>query len=207
MLPFSSLSRTTKAVLSLNLAYFWVEIIVAWKIGSVSLFADSIDFLEDASLNLLILVAASWSEQARARLGFGLAALLLCPGLAAFAMALQRILWGGAPEAADLTLAGGGALVVNAICAFLLARHRHSGGSLTKAAFLSARNDTFANVAIIAAGLATARLGSLWPDVIVGVAIGVLNADAAREVFAAARAETRRLHECANCDLGSGADR
>jgi Co/Zn/Cd efflux system component len=39
----------------LNLAYFGVE--VAVQIGSVSLFADSIDFLEDASVNFLILVA------------------------------------------------------------------------------------------------------------------------------------------------------
>jgi Co/Zn/Cd efflux system component len=37
----------------LNLAYFGVEFAVALAIGSVSLFADSIDFLEDASLNFL----------------------------------------------------------------------------------------------------------------------------------------------------------
>jgi hypothetical protein len=38
-----------------------------------------------------------------------------------------------------------GALVVNAYCAFLLARFRDHSGSLTRAAFLSARNDTLAN--------------------------------------------------------------
>ena len=32
----------------LNLAYFFVEFTVALIIGSVSLFADSVDFLEDA---------------------------------------------------------------------------------------------------------------------------------------------------------------
>src|SRR5579872_4164158 len=66
---------------------------------------------------------------------------------------------------------------------------RHSG-SLTKAAFLSARNDAIANVAIIAAGLVTTFLwGSAWPDLIVGIAIGALNIDASRAVFNAARAE------------------
>jgi Co/Zn/Cd efflux system component len=40
---------------------------------------------------------------------------------------------------------------------------------LTRAAFLSARNDAIANVAIIAAGFATAYLWhSAWPDLIVG---------------------------------------
>jgi len=74
----------------------------------------------------------------------------------------------------------------------MLARYRSQGGSLTRAAFLSARNDTLANVAIIAAGLVTAFLWrSAWPDLIVGLGIAVLNADAAREVLTAARDEHR----------------
>jgi Co/Zn/Cd efflux system component len=38
-----------------------VEFSVASVIGSVSLFADSIDFLEHASDNLLIAIAFGWS--------------------------------------------------------------------------------------------------------------------------------------------------
>lgn len=38
----------------LNLGYFGVEFAVALRVDSVSLFADSVDFLEDASVNLLI---------------------------------------------------------------------------------------------------------------------------------------------------------
>jgi Co/Zn/Cd efflux system component len=57
-------------------------------------------------------------------------------------------------------------------------------------AFLSARNDAVANVAIIAAGLVTAALwASAWPDLIVGLGIAVTNADAAREVWFVAREE------------------
>ena len=44
-------------------------------------------------------------------------------------------------------------------------------------------------IRIIAAGFATAYTLSIWPDVIVGLAIGVMNADAAREVWTAARKE------------------
>ena len=81
---------------------------------------------------------------------------------------------------------------MNLFCAFLLASHRHRGGSLTRAAFLSARNDAFANLAIIAAGLVTAVLWtSAWPDLIVGLGIAAMNADAAREVWTAAREEHR----------------
>jgi Co/Zn/Cd efflux system component len=71
----------------------------------------------------------------------------------------------------------------------LLVRFRSHAGSLTRAAFLSARNDAYANVAIILAGLVTAATLSAWPDLIVGLGIAVLNADAAREVVQAARKE------------------
>lgn len=62
-------------------------------------------------------------------------------------------------------------------------------GSLTKAAFLSARNDALANVAIVIAGLVTLRFPSVWPDVIVGLGIAFMNLDAAREVWMTARDE------------------
>lgn len=82
------------------------------------------------------------------------------------------------------------ALGVNLTCAVILVRFRAEHGSLTRAAWLSARNDAFANIAIIAAGLVTAfMVRSAWPDLIVGLGIGVLNADAARQVFRAAKAE------------------
>ena len=58
-----------------------------------------------------------------------------------------------------------------------------------KAAWLSARNDAVANIAIILAGLVTAFTLSVWPDLIVGLGIAVMNADAAREVWTAAKAE------------------
>lgn len=185
------LRSTNAAVVALNLGMFAVEIVVALASGSVSLFADSVDFLEDASINLLILVGLSWSLRARARLGMGLAAIILVPGLATLAMAWHRWASGEPPEAAAIGLTGLAALAVNTACALLLARHRDAAGSLTMAAFLSARNDTLANVAVIAAGLVTLWWRSLWPDLFVGLGIGLINAGAAWEVWEAAHAERR----------------
>jgi Co/Zn/Cd efflux system component len=184
-----ALRRAVLAVALLNLSYFGVEFAVALSIGSVSLFADSIDFLEDTSLNLLILVGLGWSARNRARLGMALAGLLLVPGLATLWTAWGKFLAPVPPDAVPLTLAGGGALLVNIVCALILARYRHHASSLTRAAFLSARNDALANVAIIGAGLVTAMTLSLWPDLVVGLAIAALNADAAREVYSRARRE------------------
>jgi len=186
-----SLRKVVIIVAVLNLAYFGVEFAVALAIGSVSLFADSIDFLEDASVNLLIAVALGWSATSRARVGMALAGILLIPGLATLWTAWEKFMLPSPPAPLPLSLAGVGALAINLSCAFMLVRFRKHSGSLTRAAFLSARNDGLANVAIIAAGVVTAYTLSIWPDLIVGLGIAAMNADAAREVWSAAREEHR----------------
>ena len=173
----------------LNLLYFGVEFSVAVAIGSVSLFADSVDFLEDASVNFLILVAFAWNARNRARLGMALAGILLIPGLATLWTVAQKFLHFVPPAALPLTVTGAGAGIVNFSCALMLARFRHEGGSLARAAFLSARNDVIANAAIIVAGLITAAFPSAWPDLLVGIGVAAMNADAAREVFTVAKRE------------------
>jgi len=176
-----------------NLAYFGVEFVVALGIGSVSLFADSIDFLEDTAVNLLIVVALGWSAQRRGQVGAVLAGLLLVPAAATLWMAWRKFMAPVAPAPVPLSITGLGALAVNLACAFALAGHRRHHGSLSRAAFLSARNDAIANVAIIAAGLVTVFVRNAWPDLVVGLGIGALNAGAAKEVFEAAREERLSL--------------
>lgn len=187
-----TLRQVARLVVLLNLAYFGIEFAVARAIGSVSLFADSIDFLEDASVNFLIVVAIAWTARNRGRAGMAFAGILLVPALATLWTAWGKFDLPVAPDAALLSLTGVGALAVNLSCALMLARYRHHRGSLTKAAFLSARNDALANVAIFAAGLVTAHLWpSAWPDLIVGLGIAAMNADSARDVWQAAREELR----------------
>ena len=125
-----------------------------------------------------------------------LAGFLLIPGFATLWTAWEKF-WSPVPPAPfPLTIAGAGALAINVSCAFMLARFRAHSGSLTRAAFLSARNDVLANAAIIAAGLVTAYTISGWPDLIVGLGIAAMNADAAKEVWDAARTE----HKAANAE-------
>lgn len=185
-----TLRRVVVIVAALNLAYFGVEFAVALAIGSVSLFADSVDFLEDALINFLIFVALPWPARRRRLVGSILAFVILIPALAAIWTAVAKILDPYPPAPVPLTVTAIGALIVNLACALLLVRHRHHAGSLTKAAWLSARNDAIANLAIIAVGVATAWFATGWLDIVVGLGIALLNADAAREVWTAARRET-----------------
>ncbi len=181
--------RAIIAVVALNLVYFCIQTWIALAIGSVSLFADSTDYLEDAAINILILVGMGWAAPRRASMGKIMAAIILVPSLAALIMAWHKFSDPVEPEPLILTLAGAGALAVNMTCAFLLALYRSKGGSLTKAAFLSARNDALANIAIILGGGLTALTRSAWPDLVIGLLIAALNAGAAHEVYEAAHAE------------------
>lgn len=189
----STLRRVVMLVAILNLAYFGAEFVVARRIGSVSLFADSIDFLEDASVNFLILIALGWSALYRSRVGMALAGILLIPGVAALWTAWEKFSVPIPPAAVPLSLTGLGALLINLVCALILARFRTHQGSLTRAAFLSARNDALANIAIVITGFVTAYTLSAWPDLIVGLGIALMNADAAREVWTAARVEHKAV--------------
>jgi len=109
----NTVRRVVILISALNLAYFGVEFAVALGIGSVSLFADGIDFLEDASVSFLIAVALGWGAARRARVGMILAGVLLVPALAAVWEAVTKLVSPVPPDPVPLMVTGVGALVVN----------------------------------------------------------------------------------------------
>lgn len=196
-----SLRRTVMWVAGLNLAYFFVEGAVALAIGSVSLFSDSVDFFEDFAVNSLIALALGWSLANRARVGKLMALIICLPALAAIWQAISKFGDPRPPEVLSLLLTAGGAIVVNLICTWILARWRHHGGSLTSAAFLAARNDVAANLAIMLMAGITAWTRSGWPDIVLGLFIVALNLTAAKEVWEVAESESLAARALAGEDI------
>ncbi|MET4098870.1 Co/Zn/Cd efflux system component [Agrococcus sp. UYP10] len=184
-----ALRRASLVVAALNLAYCFVEMGVALAIGSVSLLADSADFLEDTAINLLIVIALGWSLGAQAIAGRVMAGIILVPAAVAAWQVVAKASDPTPPDVPLLVITAGGAAVVNLVSALVLARVRRMSGSLSKAAFLSARNDVIVNVLIIAMGLVTAWTASGWPDIVLGAVITVLAVHAAWEVWEAAGEE------------------
>jgi Co/Zn/Cd efflux system component len=195
------LRRVVLVVAGLNFGYFLVEVSVALAIGSVSLLADSVDFLEDTAINLLIALALGWPLRRRALAGHAMALVILVPALVAAWQAVQKAFDPVAPDVPALVLTAGGAAVVNGVCALLLVRVRHHGGSLSGAAYLSARNDVAVDVAILAMALVTAWSGSGWPDIVLGVGIVLLNGTAALEVWRLAGEERLAARALGSEDL------
>jgi Co/Zn/Cd efflux system component len=177
------LRRIVLVVAMLNLSYFFVEFTVALAAGSVSLLADSVDFLEDTAINLLIFTALGWPLARRAAMGKAMALIILGPAVVAGWEAIQRFSEPLAPDVVPVLLASLGAIGINGTSAWLLVRVRHRGGSLSRAAFLSARNDVLVNVAIIVMAVVTLWTDSGWPDLILGCFIILLALHAAYEVW------------------------
>lgn len=197
----SALRRTVVLVAALNLAYFLVEGSVALSIGSVALLADSVDFLEDTAINLLVALALGWTLARRALAGRAMALVILVPAVAAAWQAVAKATDPLAPSVWPLVLTAGGAALVNGACALVLSRVRHHGGSLSSAAFLSARSDVAVNVAIIAMGVVTALTRSGWPDIVLGAVIVLVNGAAALEVWRLAGEERLAARALAGEDL------
>jgi len=179
----NSFKKAVLLVAALNLLYFFIEFIAALNIRSVSLLADSIDFIEDASINFLIFFAISLTLAKRAKVSIILSIIMLLPGLTALWAVWQQVIYQEPPRPIELSLVAFGALIVNFLCTFILIRFKNFSGSLTRGAFLSARNDVLANIAIILTGIITFFYPSIWPDIVVGIFIAYIRTESALEIF------------------------
>ena len=186
-----SFKKAVLLVAVLNLLYFFIEFIAALNIRSVSLLADSIDFIEDASINFLIFFAISLTLAKKAKVSIILSIIMLLPGLTALWAIWQQVLYQEPPRPIELSLVAFGALIVNCLCTFILIRFKNFSGSLTRGAFLSARNDALANIAIILTGIITFFYPSIWPDIVVGIFIAYIRAESALEIFNKAMKELK----------------
>ena len=188
---FKSFKKAVLLVAVLNLLYFFIEFIAALNIRSVSLLADSIDFIEDASINFLIFFAISLTLAKKAKVSIILSIIMLSPALTALWAIWQQVLYQEPPRPIELSLVAFGALIVNCLCTFILIRFKNFSGSLTRGAFLSARNDALANIAIILTGIITFFYPSIWPDIVVGILIAYIRAESALEIFNKAMKELK----------------
>lgn len=162
----------------LNMAMVIVEVAAAFFANSMALFADAVDFYEDAMTYLMAVALIGFGYRVRAAFGALLALLMLLPSLWIAWKAIEQLLYGQPPSPLPMGLIGFLALAVNLYCAWLLLPHRE-GDSAHQGVWLSTRNDAIANIAIILAAVATALTGAIWPDVVVGLVIAGINIQAA----------------------------
>ena len=176
-------AKTISLVIVLNISYFFVEYYFAQKISSVSLFADSIDFLEDASSNFIALFFMNAAIVYRRYITLLLLSIFILPAFGAIFLIAQKISQSTVPEPFTLTSVALGALLINLICSLLLRKYKKASNTLLKVIYFSARNDVISNLAIIIAGIITFFYTSQLPDLIVGTIIFIVNMMAISEIL------------------------
>ncbi|MFD3301856.1 cation transporter [Aquipseudomonas alcaligenes] len=183
-------SRVLYIVLAINAAMFLVEFAAGWLVGSTALLGDSLDMLGDASVYALTLFVLHRSVRARAGAALVKGAFMLLFGAVVIADAVRKVYVNEVPVAEWMGLIGLVALIANSVCFFLLYTHRSDDLNM-RSTWLCSRNDLVANSSVIVAAGLVALTGSLWPDVIVGIAIAVLFLHSAGQVLHEAWGEWR----------------
>lgn len=175
---------------ALNAFMFFVEGGVGLTIGSAALLADAVDFLEDAGIYALAVVALAWRPRSRAFVGLVMGLAMLGVGLVAVWQIVDRLFHGGAPASGAMAITAAAALAVNIYCASRLVRWKRGDASM-RSIWLSTRNDAILNAAtILAAGL-VAWTATAWPDIAAGALIAGINIWASIGIMFQARRELK----------------
>ncbi|UVJ46655.1 cation diffusion facilitator family transporter [Pseudomonas sp. LS1212] len=183
-------SRVLYIVLAINAAMFLVEFVAGWIANSTALLGDSLDMFGDASVYALTLFVLHRSARARAGAALFKGGFMLLFGMLVVADALRKLMLQEVPAADWMGTVGALALLANGYCFALLYRHRTDDLNM-RSTWLCSRNDLLANSSVIAAASLVALTGSLWPDILVGLAIAALFLHSARQVIREAWREWR----------------
>ncbi len=186
--------RVLAVVLAVNLAMFCIEFGAGLLSRSTALLADSLDMLGDSFVYGFSLLVLHRSLAWRARAALAKGAIMAAFGGGVLLEAGFSLRAGVPPVAPAMVAIGTLALVANAYCFSLLWRHRTDDINL-RSTWLCSRNDLIANGAVLVAAGLVARFESLWPDVIVGIAIAILFLRTATLVLQESLAEISRAGE------------
>lgn len=166
-------ANVLKALLAINGTMFAVEIVFGLLAESMGLVSDSLDMLADAAVYGMSLYsvgkAASMKRKAAKLSGY------LQMGLAIGVLieTLRRFYFGSEPEGLFMIGIATLALAANVSCLLLLFKHK-SGDVHMRASWIFSTNDVIANVGVILAGLAVFFFKSPYPDLVIGMIVGIV---------------------------------
>jgi Co/Zn/Cd efflux system component len=182
--------RVLRIALALNATMFIVGLVAGLLGQSSSLIADALDMLADASAYAIALGAVGRSARFKAGAATLSGSLLVLLGVMVLLDVGRRALLGSEPESAIMMAVAFVSLLVNASVLRMLGRYREGEVHL-RATWIFTRVDVIANIGVILSGLLVLLIGSRFPDLIVGGAIGVYVMKEALEILGEAR-EARR---------------
>lgn len=184
--------RVLWIALFVNILMFGVELVSSMKAGSVSLLADSMDFLGDAGNYAVSLFVLGMATIWRSRAAYAKGVVMGAFGV----LVLVRALWIGlgshVPEAETMGIISIIAFAANGLVALLLYAFRNGDANM-RSVWLCTRNDMIANLAVLLAAIGVFGTKAGWPDIAVASIMAFLGLSAARDIMGRARLELANI--------------
>lgn len=171
-----------KWLLAINATMFVTELFVGWLAQSTALIADSLDMFADAIVYGLALYAVGRSVRLKLRVAHLSGWIQVILALGALSEVLRRFIFGSEPVSTLMMSFGLVALIANIICLMLISKNKE-GGAHMKASWIFSANDVIANLGVIVAGFLVALTGSPYPDLVIGLVIGLIVLNGARRIL------------------------
>jgi len=175
-------SATLKWLLAINAFMFLVELAVGWIAQSTGLIADSLDMFADAAVYGLALYAVGHSMKMKLRAAHLSGWLQVILAIGVLSEVVRRFIFGSEPISEIMMSFGLVALIANSACLILIHKQKDAGAHM-KASWIFSANDVIANLGVILAGVLVAWSGSRYPDLIIGLIIGVIVLNGARRIL------------------------
>jgi Co/Zn/Cd efflux system component len=179
--------RLLKAVLWINLSFFFVEGFAGYWAGSTGLMADGADMLADALVYGLALMAVASGADRQRRAALAASLLQAAVALYAFFEVLER--WINPTKLPDfrwMIYASLGALAANIACLYLL-RQQESSKAHIRASVIFTSNDILANLGVMMAAGLVWFSNSKIPDLIIGSLVLLLVLHGAVRIYRISR--------------------
>lgn len=177
--------RVLRRVLVINVVTFLMMVGGALLSGSSSLLSGTLDNLGDALTYALSLAVVGASGAAKARVALLKGILISGAALAVAAQIGWRLLHPETPIVEPMGAVAVLNLAANGLCLWLLSPHRASDINM-QSVWECSRNDVVEGFAVIGAALGVWIFDSLWPDVLVAIALLAMFSRSAIRVLTAA---------------------
>jgi Co/Zn/Cd efflux system component len=181
---------TLLVVLGINALMFLVILVAALYGKSTALLADSLDNLGDAVTYALSLYAVSRSNTTKAKVALFKGMLIFGAASAVLAQVLYKLFVPTVPIFEVMGAFSVLGLLANAVCLYLLWRHRHEDINMSSV-WECSRNDIVSNISVFVAAGGVWLTGSKWPDILVASGLVWFLLRSALRVIVGARAALR----------------
>ncbi|MFN0140865.1 MAG: cation transporter [Pyrinomonadaceae bacterium] len=183
-------SATLKIVLAINAVMFIVGLGAGIYAGSSAVLSDSLDNLGDAVTYGLSLYAVYQASRAKARVALFKGTLILLAALIVLGQVVYKLMVPTVPIFEVMGVVSLFSLAANAVCLFLLTRHREEDVNMSSV-WECSRNDIASNISVFVAAGAVWFTQSGWPDVVIALGLMFLFLRSAFRVFTNAAHELR----------------